>query len=178
MGNNAARLVSDYRFEHGDEPLLLTLSAAETEALIELARSTLAIVDAPFPDSGDEAVRSRLFPRAYLDPTEDAAEFAFQATVHGDMAQVRGNAITAFIGDIESGKHSRRGVEISLDVDAAGRWIGVINDLRLTLGTRIGVSDSENDPGHSEVVGVGQGDRPFYTWMTYLQEELISRLMV
>jgi hypothetical protein len=170
--------VSDYRFEHGDDPLLLTLSAPEAEALIDLARSTLAVVDSPFPAAGDEAVRSRLFPRAYLDPTEDAAEFAFQATVQSDMAQIRAIAITAFIGEIDSGKHSRRGVEVSLDVDAAGRWIGVINDLRLTLGTRIGVSDSAGDSGHSEIVGVGQGDRAFYTWMTYLQEELIDRLTV
>ncbi|MEI8336185.1 MAG: DUF2017 family protein [Actinomycetes bacterium] len=170
--------MSDYRFEHGDEPLLLTLSTPESEALIALARSTLAVVDAPFPVAGDEAVRSRLFPRAYLDPTEDAAEFAFQATVHTDMAQVRAIAITSFIGEIDTGKHSRRGVEVSLDVDAAGRWIGVINDLRLVLGTRIGVSDSEDDLGPSEIVGAGHGERPFYTWMTYLQEELISRLMI
>ncbi len=170
--------MSDYRFEHGEEPLLLTLSAPEAEALIDLARSTLAVVDSPFPAAGDEAVRSRLFPRAYLDPTEDAAEFAFQATVQSDMAQIRATAITSFIADIDSGQDSRTGVEISLDVDAAGRWIGVINDLRLTLGTRLGVSDSEDDPGPSEIVGAGKGDRPFYTWMTYLQEELISRLII
>ena len=170
--------MSDDRFEHGDEPLLLTLSDDEVEALIEAARSTLAIVDAPFPVDGDEAVRARLFPRAYLDPTEDAAEFAFQATVHTDMAQVRAASIATVIAEIEAGKHLHAGVEVSLDADVAGRWIGVINDLRLTLGTRLGVSDSEEDPGHSEIVGAGHGDRPFYTWMSYLQEELISRLTI
>lgn len=170
--------MSDYRFEHGDEPLLLTISDDEVEALLESARSTLAIVDAPLPADGDEAVRSRLFPRAYLDPTEDAAEFAFQATVHTDMAQLRAASIVTFIAEIEAGKHSREGVEVSLDAETAGRWIGVINDLRLTLGTRLGVSDSEDDPGHSELFGAGQGERAFYTWMTYLQEELISRLTI
>ena len=96
----AARSTPGRRVEVG------LLEAALTEAVLEVAdgrpiaavglaaagfvdREGERVMFAPHLPWRGEAVRDRLFPRAYLDPTEDAAELAFQAAVHADLAAGR-----------------------------------------------------------------------------------------
>ncbi len=168
--------MSDYRFEDPDTELALGLRDAEAAAISDLARSVRIVLDAPLPPAGDEAARDRLFPRAYLDPTEDAAELAFQAAVHADLAAGRIAALDGLVADLEAGERVRGGVRIVLDAERAGRWVGAINDLRLTLGTRIGVADDE--PEYVGRVAADAGDVGLYHWLTGLQEGLISHLIV
>jgi hypothetical protein len=168
--------VSDYRFEDPDTELALGLRGAEAEAIGDLARSVRIVLDAPLPPPGDEAARDRLFPRAYLDPTEDAAELAFQAAVHADLAAGRIAALDGLIDDLEAAERVRGGVRVVLDADRVGLWVGAINDLRLTLGTRIGVAD--DDPEYAGPVAADAGDVGLYHWLTGLQEGLISYLLV
>ncbi|MFM7270821.1 MAG: DUF2017 family protein [Actinomycetes bacterium] len=168
--------MSDYRFEEPDTELALRLSDAEVAALADLARSTRIVLDAPLPPAGDEAVRDRLFPRAYLDPTEDAAELAFQAAVHADLASGRIAAIDDLLADLERAERVRGGVRVLLDATRTGRWVGAINDLRLTLGTRIGVADDDPDP--TGPIAADAGDVGCYHWLTGLQDGLISYLLV
>lgn len=168
--------MSDYRFEDPDTELALGLRGAEAEAIGDLARSVRIVLDAPLPPPGDEAARDRLFPRAYLDPTEDAAELAFQAAVHADLAAGRIAALDGLIDDLEAAERVRGGVRVVLDADRVGLWVGAINDLRLTLGTRIGVAD--DDPEYAGPVAADAGDVGLYHWLTGLQEGLISYLLV
>ncbi|MFM7061805.1 MAG: DUF2017 family protein [Actinomycetes bacterium] len=168
--------MSGYRFEDPDSELALGLREVEVAAVLDLARSVRIVLDAPLPPAGDEAARDRLFPRAYLDPTEDAAELAFQAAVHADLAAGRIAAIDGLIHDLEGAEAVRGGVRVVLDADRVGAWVGAINDLRLTLGTRIGVAD--DDPEYSGPVAAEAGDTGLYHWLTGLQDGLISYLLV
>ncbi|MFM7615877.1 MAG: DUF2017 family protein [Actinomycetes bacterium] len=168
--------MSDYRFEDPDTELSLRLSAVEADAIVGLARSVRIVLDAPLPPAGDEAARDRLFPRAYLDPTEDAAELAFQAAVHADLAAGRIDAIDGLIADLEGAERPRDGVRVLLTAERAGHWLGALNDLRLTLGTRIGVADDE--PEYRGTVAADAGEVGLYHWLTGLQEALISHLLV
>ena len=155
--------MSDNRFDEPDTELALQLRDVEAAAIVDLARSVRIVLDAPLPPAGDEAARDRLFPRAYLDPTEDAAELAFQAAVHADLAAGRIEAIDGLIADLEG-------------AERAGVWLGAMNDLRLTLGTRIGVADDE--PEYTGPIEAAAGDVGLYHWLTGLQEALISYLIV
>lgn len=168
--------MSDYRFDDPDTELSLQLRAVEADAIVGLARSVRIVLDAPLPPAGDEAARDRLFPRAYLDPTEDAAELAFQAAVHADLAAGRIDAIDGLIADLEGAERLRDGVRVLLTAERAGRWLGAMNDLRLTLGTRIGVADDE--PEYRGPVAADAGEVGLYHWLTGLQEALISHLIV
>jgi hypothetical protein len=168
--------VSDYRFEEPDTELMLVLSAVEAEAIAELAGSVRIVLDAPLPPAGDEAARDRLFPRAYLDPTEDAAELAFQAAVHADLAAGRIAVLDDLLADLDAAERLDGGVRIVFTAERAGAWVGALNDLRLTLGTRLGVADE--DPEYTGPVGAGVGDAGLYHWLTGLQDGLISYLLV
>lgn len=168
--------MSGYRFDEPDTELALQLRDVEAAAIVDLARSVRIVLDAPLPPAGDEAARDRLFPRAYLDPTEDAAELAFQAAVHADLAAGRIAALDEFIGDLEGAERVRGGVRVMLTAERAGTWVGAMNDLRLTLGTRIGVADDE--PEYTGPIAADAGEVGLYHWLTGLQEALISYLIV
>jgi hypothetical protein len=168
--------VSEYRFDEPDTELALQLRDAEADAIVGLARSVRIVLDAPLPPAGDEAARDRLFPRAYLDPTEEAAELAFQAAVHADLAAGRIAALDGLIADLEGAERVRGGVRVMLTAERAGAWVGAMNDLRLTLGTRIGVADDE--PEYLGPIAADAGDTGLYHWLTGLQEALISYLLV
>jgi hypothetical protein len=168
--------VSDYRFDEPDTELALQLRDAEAAAIAALARSVRVVLDAPVPPPGDEAARDRLFPRAYLDPTEDAAELAFQGAVHADLVAGRTAAVDGLLADLDGAERVRGGVRVLLTADRAGAWVGAINDLRLTLGTRIGVAD--DDPDYTGPIAADAGDVGLYHWLTGLQEGLISYLLV
>jgi len=168
--------VSEYRFDEPDTELALQLRDVEADAIVGLARSVRIVLDAPLPPAGDEAARDRLFPRAYLDPTEDAAELAFQAAVHADLAAGRIAALDGLIADLEGAERVRGGVRVMLTAERAGAWVGAMNDLRLTLGTRIGVADDE--PEYLGPIAADAGDTGLYHWLTGLQEALISYLLV
>ena len=168
--------MSEYRFDEPDTELALQLRDAEADAIVGLARSVRIVLDAPLPPAGDEAARDRLFPRAYLDPTEEAGELAFQAAVHADLAAGRIAALDGLIADLEGAERVRGGVRVMLTAERAGAWVGAMNDLRLTLGTRIGVADDERE--YLGPIAADAGDTGLYHWLTGLQEALISYLLV
>jgi uncharacterized protein DUF2017 len=94
------------------------------------------------PPAGE--VTNRLFPRAYLDPTEEHAEQDFQSLVHDDLVRTRLDAVAAMVADLEAATPAGSDrVEIVLDDEAEHRWLTVLNDARLTLGTVLGVTEDE-----------------------------------
>ena len=94
------------------------------------------------PPAGE--VTDRLFPRAYLDPTEEHAEQEFQSLVHGDLVRTRLDAVAAMVADLEAARPvGADRIEIVLDDEAEHRWLTVLNDARLTLGTVLGVTEDQ-----------------------------------
>jgi hypothetical protein len=118
----------------------------------------------------DDPALARLFPNAY-EETGDAAEFR-RFTENDLRARKREDAL-AMIRALDSG-----GPALKLTADDARHWLGALNDLRLTIGTRLEVSEDES----SELYHLPDDDprKPLvmaYLWLGGLQETLVEALM-
>jgi hypothetical protein len=166
----------------------ITLDEVETSILRSLAVQLLELVgpgdqpegadddplaqlftDGPTKPPDDPAL-ARLFPDAY-EESEDASEFR-RFTENDLRTRKREDALTMIRG-LDSG-----GPVLKLTADEARQWLGGLNDLRLTLGTRLGVSEDESD----ELYHLEEGDprKPLvmaYLWLGGLQETLVETLM-
>ncbi len=156
------------RVRRSGDGLQLTLRADEVELLRHLGGELRDVLGA----SGDPAL-DRLFPTAYLDPTEEDAEAEWQDMVRPTLLQGRLEAMDTVAGALE-GEH-RGKVTLGLGPDDVAAWLGVVNDLRLTLGVRLELTDDfdwrsirEDDPRAPAFV--------VYDWLTHLQGDLLGAL--
>jgi Domain of unknown function (DUF2017) len=123
-----------------------------------------------------DVVTERLFPRAYLDPTEEQAENQWQATVHDDLVELRLTAMTEVVRSLDSATPVRgmRGVrEVVLGEELAAQWIGVLNDARLAVGTALGVT-AEWDFDALDPEDASYELHALYAWMTELLGALLG----
>lgn len=161
---------------------------AATGAAAETAgeSDTLQVLDTPVaPDAPDapDATResnpifARLFPRAYLDPTEEEAETEFQRLVHEDLVRERLAAFSLVSVSLERAITKPGGlIEVELSPDETNAWLGVLNDARLALGTVLGVTEDsfedDLDPDDPDTAPYA-----IYAWLTMLQGALLDALM-
>ncbi|MGI8882162.1 MAG: DUF2017 family protein [Jatrophihabitans sp.] len=141
----------------------LRLAAAESQtldAVFEDLESALAGLG-----PGDE-VWDRLHPAAY-DDAEAASEF--RDLVDDDVDAQRVERIGMCRAELAQSGGDLRLAEESLD-----RWLVTVNDIRLAIGTRIGVTadDDPVDPAFAEDHG-----RLLYGWLTWLQDALVTTAM-
>ena len=125
-------------------------------------------IEADAPRSDDPAV-VRLFPDAYLDDDEASADFRrFTERSMRDAKVARAQTVVAALDAVDRGV-----VRIpAADVPA---WLGVLNDLRLTIGTRLGVTEGE----HPDLEGLDEDDPMLqafavYDLLTMLQESVLQ----
>jgi hypothetical protein len=111
-------------------------------------------------DDGDP-VLDRLFPVAYRDDPDAAAEFA-RYTRSGLVDHKTANAGAVAAALTEAGV-------LRLDDDYAGRWLPVLTDLRLVVADRIGIT-ADDDPVPDDALG------EVYHWLGNLQSYLIDAL--
>ncbi len=152
--------------------LRVTLYTQEVELLEMTARDMMEIVAAP-PDG---EVRDRLYPRAYLDPTEEKAQGEYDALVHDDLVAARRGAFGVIVDGLDGAVPNSRGVvEIELRADQELQWLTAVNDARLVVGTALGVTeegDTDYEPGDPRFeYGV------LYAWLTQLHFEMVSLLL-
>ncbi len=161
------------RFDRRGEAVVVTLESNEVELLRTIPDEVRGALEAPV--SKDDPVHNRLFPSAYLDPTEESAEQEWQELVYPELLRERVGALGRVTGQLGEGDGA---MDVLLTDDDVQAWLGVLNDLRLVLGTRIGVTDDPDDP-----IPDLQPDDPraalwiAYSWLTQLQGELISVLL-
>jgi hypothetical protein len=151
----------------------LTLEAPEAELLRGLPAELRALYET---DTADPA-RERLFPRAYLDPTEEQAEQQWQELVYPELLRSRLESLERLTATLDQGDPARKDrVVVHLEPDDVHVWLGVLNDARLVLGTRIGVTDdtdlTELDPSDPNAPVIAA-----YAWLTYLEGELVETLL-
>lgn len=153
-------LVPFVRPRGGDE-IRVRLDADERGLLTDLVGQLLSLLENG--DEGDPAL-ARLLPAAYRDDAEAAAEFRrFTADDLTRRKVENGRAVLATLGEPGS----------TLDRAAQQSWLRTLNDLRLTLGERLGVTgDGLPEGGDRQLQAMGH----VFDWLGYLQEALLRSL--
>jgi hypothetical protein len=153
----------------------VVLEAGEAAVLTRLCEELTTMLNGDEKHSDSDPVLERLFPRAYLDPTEEEAEADWQRLVHSDLLDGRRRALAMVEGTLATAVARRGRFELSLSEEQALAWLSVLNDARLALGTRLDVTEdldlSGLDPDDPDTA-------PFavYWWLGGLQEALIDVL--
>jgi hypothetical protein len=140
--------------------ILIQLSPTE----LELMRTLLAQYEELVQVDSDDPALDRLFPVAYRDDPDAAAEFR-QYTRSGlvDSKTAKAGAVAAAL----LGGSGDDGGSIALSDDEAERWLPVLTDLRLIVAERLGIH-SDQDPVPSDSLG------EVYDWLGQLQAYLID----
>ncbi|MEV4393548.1 DUF2017 domain-containing protein [Nonomuraea sp. NPDC049607] len=164
-----------------DGSVIAQFEAAEVSLLRSLVSMLLGLVS-PGETSDDpleralgigaaqaptDPVLARLFPSAYEDEKE-ATEFRryTEATLRdGKRADARTVLETARSGRAD------------LTPEQAQAWLRSLNDVRLTLGTKLDVTEEV----HDEIATMSEDDPRYpayvtYDWLTYLQDSLVRAL--
>jgi len=164
------------------EGLDVVLEAGEAAVLTRLCAELTTLLDRDNDDDGDgdgeskaDPVLERLFPRAYLDPTEENAEADWQRFSHDDLMDGRRRAV-ATVEQTLAGATARRGrLELKLSEEEAQAWLAVINDARLALGTRLEVTE-DMDMSRLDADDPDTAPYAVYWWLGVLEERLIEVL--
>lgn len=159
------------------------LETAEAAVLIQLCRELSGLLPAAGEESPgtrggpeeDDPVMARLFPRAYLDPTEEEAESEWQRFAHPDLVEGRKEAVETFLRTLAGARQHRGGLEVTLSPEEAEVWLAVLNDSRLVLGTRLEVTE-EMAPAGLDPDDPATTPFTVYWWLGYLEEHLVDAL--
>jgi Domain of unknown function (DUF2017) len=127
---------------------------------------------------------ARLFPNAYSDPekAEDdqarAASAEFRRYTENDLRARKRDDAFAVVNSLDAlTPGGDGGAVLRLDEEQSRHWLGALNDLRLTIGTRLEVTEDgeelyrlpDDDPRKPMVLA--------YLWLGGLQESLVDTLM-
>ncbi len=141
-----------------DGSYAVRLSATDRRLLRGLAAQVRELVE-----RDDEAV-ARLFPPAYRDDPD--AQAGYERLVRRELVTGR----VARLRALEDSAGAER-----LDGAQADAWCGALNDLRLVLGERLGVTEElyerdvdPNDPRAPQLA--------LYLWLTWLQSTVVDAL--
>ncbi len=134
------------------------LGAPERAALRDVCTELRSLVVA------NDAAAARLFPPAFRDDEEASA--AFDELIRDDLEAQRLATFDTVAATLDADR---------LDEEQAAAWCGALNDARLVLGERLGVTEDlyeggipRDDPRAPELA--------FYAWLTWLQGELVEAL--
>jgi len=127
----------------------------------------------------EDPVLRRLFPNAYRDDAEAAGEF--RRFTEGALRDGKARAAATIIDVLEEAGLPAEPtgedltIDVELDPETALVWMRSFTDLRLALGTRLGVEEGDEDYWYSL-----SDDDPraqahhIYEWLGFLQETLVG----
>jgi hypothetical protein len=161
-------------FRRSGSVCVARFSRQEAQVLRQCVAELAALLsDQPDPD--DPAVE-RLFPDVYPEDPAEAAEF--RRFTEADLKAAKlDQAKTVLSNLLEAGG------EVRLDDEAADLWLRALTDVRLALGTRLGLTDDTDieseldeavlrDPTSPRV-----GQLSVYAYLSFLQESLVGALI-
>lgn len=128
-------------------------------------------VDTTSAGPPEDPALARLLPDGYQDDPAAAAELRrlTEQSLRAAKSQSAQRLLDSLPGD---------GGSLTLDLATAQAWLGALNDVRLVLGTRLGVSE---DTAENDARGLRDGgDDPMavayqvYCWLSVVQDELVS----
>jgi Domain of unknown function (DUF2017) len=136
----------------------VNLDAFERETLRSLVAELRELIQL------EDGSVARLFPAAYRDDPRASEEFADMT--RGELAAGRLGALLTVEATLEADR---------LDEEQLAAWCGALNDLRLVLGERLGVTEDlyetgidPRDPRARELA--------LYGWLTWLQGNVVEAL--
>lgn len=154
---------------HG-ESVRIRLVLAEAHVLEQLLTELQELLEPDAMDPSDP-VHERLYPAAYED---DADSAAYRELTETGLSQERRGRAEHCLAELRDARSLVR-TDITLSPEGADRWIRVLNDLRLALGTRLDISEDDDydlRPGDPDV-----HLRARYVWLTALQDMLVTTLL-
>ncbi len=146
------------------EPLV---SPEQADELAELVGMHDFMTDAQVPD---DPVLARLLPDAYRDDPDAAHEF--RRFTESGLRSAKVESAQTLLGTLPPG-----GGKVRLSAEQAEAWLRSLNDVRLALGVRLGVTDDfdalgedvePEDPRYAYV--------QVYQWLAYIQGSLVAAL--
>jgi hypothetical protein len=131
-------------------------------------------------DDADPAdpVHRRLFPDGYSGPTAGPAQQEeFRELTHNGLRDERVARAQACRTELIDPPTRRGQLAIELDPAGCDRWLRVLNDLRLAIGTRLEITEEDSadqrlDPSDPQTL-------PYviYSWLSAIQDELVRIAM-
>jgi len=150
------------------ELIRLRLDTVETRLLVRIFDDIVELVSADSPGAATDPVRLRLFPAGYRDDTEAEAEF--RSLTELSLRTERCDRARECAADLAEDP-----AVLDLTPDAGQRWIQVLNDARLALGTQLDISE-EDDPDIDPADPLAE-QRAIYYWLTAVQDSIVVALM-
>ncbi|MEU8521454.1 DUF2017 domain-containing protein [Streptomyces sp. NBC_01216] len=137
--------------------------------------------EGPSEPPSDPALK-RLFPDAYGDEDEElrAAAADFRRFTENDLRTRKREDALAVVRCLDAlPPAGEGGAVLKLTADECRAWLGALNDLRLTIGTRLEVTDEDGGEGLYRLPD-SDPRKPMvmaYLWLGALQESLVETLM-
>jgi hypothetical protein len=165
-------------FKRADPDVVATFTPTEAQVLRQCVAELAALLGDEM-DHDDPAVE-RLFPDVYPEDPDEAAEF--RRLTEPDLVAAKIEHAKVVLSDLLEAGSDEDGQEIRLDDERADQWLRALNDVRLALGTRLGIEDdTEIEAEIDAAVGRNPtspraGQLSVYAYLTYLQESLVGAL--
>jgi hypothetical protein len=125
----------------------------------------------------EDPVLARLFPTAYPDDEEAAAEF--RRFTESDLRNGKAAGAAAVIDTLEEAglpaePEDGLFIDIELDPAMALTWLRSFTDMRLAIATRLGIEEGDEDVWYSLPDDDPRAQvHDIYDWVGYLQETLV-----
>ncbi|MCW2816187.1 MAG: hypothetical protein JWN84_3642 [Nocardioides sp.] len=163
-----------------------------TGQLVELLRNEAATVDDRDPFEAlmdfsgptaapEDPVLARLFPTAYPDDEEAAAEF--RRFTEGSLRDGKARAASTVIDTLEDAglppllEEEGLMIDVELEEPEALTWLRSFADVRLALASRLGVEEGDEDYWYALPDDDPRAQaHDIYEWVAYLQETLVHAL--
>ena len=192
--------MSGFTLHRKSQHLIATFSGFEADLLrslaaqlVELLRNEAAVprddldpFEALMDFSGptnepEDPVLQRLFPTAYQDDEQAAAEF--RRFTEGTLRDGKSRSAEAIIDALEEAglppELTEDGLVIDVELTAAQgeSWLRSFTDVRLALATRLGVEEGDEEYWYHLPDDDPRGQaHEIYEWVGYLQETLVDAL--
>ena len=141
-------------FRRAGDRVVSRLKTYEVEILRGLVADVQRLVD---PATPPNPATQRLFPDPSFDP-EAAREL--RGLIEDDLREAKRAAARTLLDTLpDDGR-------VALDGEAAEQWLTALNDIRLALGTALGVTEDMYDSDDPNV--------HVYHWLSFLQETLVE----
>ena len=152
-----------------DGYLVVTLGGGEVAMMQMLLAEVRGLVLSP----DENEAQKRLFPRVYLDPTEEDAEVELQSLVHDDLVKQRVAGFDEIERLLAAGVPDGELVRLVLDDDQAEQFLCAVNDMRLAIAASLGLDRA----GDEDTAAADPNALAILRWLAELVGDLTDLLL-